>query len=69
MAETTLVIEARHHSGSLITANLALQENRNVLAVPGSITSPLSVGTNELLLAGAKPVLKAQDIIEEFLNT
>ncbi|MFT8741230.1 MAG: DNA-processing protein DprA [Liquorilactobacillus satsumensis] len=69
LAETTLVIEARHHSGSLITANLALQENRNVLAVPGPITSPLSVGTNELLLAGAKPVLKAQDIIEEFLNT
>ncbi|KRL04370.1 DNA processing protein [Liquorilactobacillus oeni DSM 19972] len=69
LAQTTLVVEAKHHSGSLITANLALQENRNVLAVPGPITSTLSVGTNELILAGAKPVLKAQDIIEEFLNT
>lgn len=61
-----LVIEARQSSGSLITANLALQENRNVLAVPGAISAPLSMGTNELLLAGAKPVLNARHIIEEF---
>ncbi|MFT8883261.1 MAG: DNA-processing protein DprA [Liquorilactobacillus hordei] len=68
LVQTLLVIEARHHSGSLITANLALQENRNVLAVPGPINSPLSIGTNELIKAGAKPTLIAQDIIEEFRN-
>ncbi|WP_125980806.1 DNA-processing protein DprA [Loigolactobacillus iwatensis] len=59
------VTEARHHSGSLITANLALQENRSVLAVPGSIMAPLSAGCNELILAGAKPALTVRDIWEE----
>lgn len=69
LVQTLLVVEARHHSGSLISANLALQENRNVLAVPGPINSTLSVGTNEFIKAGAKPVLDALDIIEEFRNT
>lgn len=69
LCHTLLVVEARQRSGSLITANLALQENRNVLAVPGTITAPLSVGTNELLLAGAKPVLNAKHVIEEFYYT
>lgn len=68
LVESLLVIEARHHSGSLITANLALQENRNVLAVPGPINSLLSAGTNELIAAGAKPALTAADIWEEFLK-
>ncbi|KRL01187.1 DNA processing protein [Liquorilactobacillus capillatus DSM 19910] len=66
LCRSTLVVEARQHSGSLITANLALQENRNVLAVPGAINAPLSAGTNALLAAGAKPVLNASHIIEEF---
>jgi DNA processing protein len=52
-----IVTEAKAHSGSLITANLALQENRNVFAVPGAITSPLSAGTNQLISAGATPVI------------
>lgn len=69
LCRTTLVVEARQHSGSLITANLALQENRNVLAVPGAINAPLSAGTNALLLAGAKPVLGAEQVIEEFYYT
>ncbi|MSE22454.1 DNA-protecting protein DprA, partial [Lactobacillus parabuchneri] len=64
--QSILVTEAKQHSGSLITANLALQNNRNVLAVPGPINSPLSVGTNELIAAGAKPFLQADDIVEEF---
>lgn len=68
LIQTILVVEARHRSGTLITANLALQENRNVLAVPGRIDEPLSQGTNELISAGAKPVLRAEDIIEEFSN-
>ncbi|GAP00426.1 DNA-processing protein DprA [Fructobacillus ficulneus] len=63
LASATLVVEAHLHSGSLITANLALQENRQVLAVPGSILSPSSAGANALIQAGALPVLSASDII------
>ena len=61
----TLVIEAKYRSGSLITANLALQEGREVFAVPGNITNPYSEGTNDLILHGAKCVLKPQHILEE----
>lgn len=67
LCQTLVVVEAREHSGSLITANLALQNNRNVLAVPGPIDASLSVGCNQLIAAGAKPVLNSQHIIEEFL--
>lgn len=68
LCHSLLVVEARHHSGSLISANLALQENRNVLALPGRIDSLESVGCNELIAAGAKPVLTSADILEDFLN-
>lgn len=68
LVQSILVTEAKQHSGSLITANLALQDNRNVLAVPGSILAPLSVGTNELIAAGAKPVLRDLDILEEYFH-
>ena len=67
LCQTLIVVEAQAHSGSLITANLALQNNRNVLAVPGPIDAPYSVGCNELIVAGAKPVLNSRHIIEEFL--
>lgn len=67
LCQTVLVVEARHHSGSLITANLALQENRNVLALPGWINDIYSTGCNELIAAGAKPVLNSNDILEEFI--
>ena len=67
LCQTVLVVEARHHSGSLITANLALQENRNVLALPGRINDINSMGCNELIAAGAKPVLNSNDILEEFI--
>ena len=67
LCQTLVVVEAREHSGSLITANLALQNDRNVLAVPGPIDAPLSVGCNQLIAAGAKPVLNSRHIIEEFL--
>ena len=60
------VVEARERSGALITADLALEEGRDVLAVPGEITSSLSTGTNALLKLGATPCTSAQDVLELF---
>ncbi len=64
LARATLVVEARERSGALITADLALDEGREVLAVPGEITSLLSKGTNALLRLGATPVTCAADVLE-----
>ena len=58
------VIEAKLHSGSLITANVALSENRQVFALPGIITSEYSKGTNELITAGAFPIRNENDILD-----
>lgn len=57
LCHSLLVTEARQKSGSLITANLALQANRNVYAAPGPIHHSLSLGCNQLILAGATPML------------
>jgi DNA processing protein len=62
----TVVVEARERSGALITADFALEEGREVLAVPGEITSLLSAGTNALLRLGATPVTRADDVLELF---
>ena len=59
-----MVVEARERSGALITADLALEEGREVLAVPGEITCALSDGTNALLRLGAAPVTCADDVLE-----
>lgn len=65
LCKALLVVEAKEKSGSLITANLALQNNRNILAIPGSLRDVLSVGCNQLIAAGARPCLTYTDIIEE----
>ncbi|HXY84748.1 MAG TPA: DNA-processing protein DprA [Gaiellaceae bacterium] len=60
----TIVVEARERSGALITADFALEEGREVLAVPGEITSALSAGTNALLRLGATPLTSAEDALD-----
>jgi DNA processing protein len=66
LCSATVVVEARERSGALITADFALEEGRDVLSVPGEITSSLSAGTNALLRLGAIPVTCAGDVLELF---
>jgi len=63
IARAVVVVEAGVRSGALVTARLALEEGREVLAVPGGIFSPLSVGPNALLRSGAQPVLETADVL------
>jgi len=69
LAAATLVIEAREKSGTLLTVDAALQQGREVLAVPGPITSPLSIGCNRLIQNGAKAALGLRDLLEEYGRT
>lgn len=64
MSKGTLVIEAGERSGTLITARLTTEYNRDVYAVPGSIFSPSSYGTNWLIKQGAAPITSAKDLLE-----
>ena len=64
LALAAVVVEARERSGALITADLALEEGREVLAVPGEITTTLAKGTNALLRLGAVPVTCVEDVLE-----
>ncbi|MCA9352651.1 DNA-processing protein DprA [Patescibacteria group bacterium] len=66
LSHAILVIEAENISGTRITARLATDYNREVFAVPGSIFSPGSEGTNELIREGATPVTHAHDILDFF---
>ena len=63
LCTATVVVEARERSGALITADLALEEGRDVFAVPGEITSSLSAGTNALLKLGAAPLTSSADVL------
>jgi DNA processing protein len=64
LCEAVVVVEARERSGALITADFALEEGREVFAVPGEITSALSAGSNALLKLGAAPLTSAGDVLE-----
>jgi DNA processing protein len=64
LAAATIVVEARERSGALITADLALEEGREVFGVPGEITSALSAGTNALLRQGATALTSPEDVLD-----
>jgi DNA processing protein len=66
LAAATIVVEARERSGALITADFALEEGREVFAVPGEITSALSAGTNDLIRLGATPLTSAAEVLDLF---
>ena len=65
MSQAVLVVEGQQRSGSMITPTMAADYGREVLAVPGPVTSPLSEGPNNLLKQGAKVVTEVVDILEE----
>ena len=68
MADQTIVIEARAKSGSLITADFALEQGRDVYALPGRITDPLSEGTNRLIAQGAAMICSKESLLSDFLE-
>jgi DNA processing protein len=66
LARVTVVVEAAIGSGALITAGTALDQGREVMAVPGNITSQVSAGTNRLIRDGAGPLLEPADLLDHF---
>ena len=66
LCDGLVVVEAAIKSGALITAELALEQGKEIFAIPGPITSALSAGTHKLIKDGAKITTGAEDILEEF---
>jgi DNA processing protein len=66
LSRVTVVVEAAVGSGALITAGTALDQGRDVMAVPGNITSPVSMGANRLIRDGAAPLLEVSDLLDHF---
>jgi DNA processing protein len=66
LSRVTVVVEAAHGSGALITASSALEQGRDVMAVPGPITSARSAGTNTLIRDGAEPLLELGDLLAHY---
>jgi len=64
LSMATIVVEAGETSGALITAQFAIDQGREVFAVPGNILAPLSKGTNKLIVQGAHPMLSGRDLLE-----
>jgi len=66
LSQATLVIEAKERSGALITSHYALEQNREVLVIPGNVFSEFSAGPNKLVQMGAKTIVSPEDILETF---
>ncbi|MDO4871895.1 MAG: DNA-processing protein DprA [bacterium] len=64
LADVVVIVEAAARSGTLSTANHALEQGKDIFAVPGNITSPLSAGCNKLIRQGAQPLAEIQDLID-----
>ena len=66
LCQASLIVEAAERSGSLITAYQALEQNRDVMAIPGNILLTNSLGTNKLLQRGARPIVQSKDILDAY---
>ena len=64
LADAVVIIEAASRSGTLSTANHALDQGKEIFAVPGNITSPLSAGCNQLIKNGANPLTSVEDLLD-----
>lgn len=67
LSDGVVVVEAREKSGTLITVDFALEQGKNIYAIPGNIDNPNAYGTNDLIKQGAKGVTKVEDILEDLL--